>query len=178
MLWDELHISIALNDTAGTRAAAKAADALPGMVGRAGTVAAAALCWADALGGDADPERVRVAGRALADVGLTWEAGKLVGATAIRTSDSAEMRSLLQFARSLNAERTPAVTQATDLSPRERDVAGHLLSGLTYREIGAQLYIAPKTVEHHVARIRRKLGATSRAELLLALRRQLLAGQA
>lgn len=178
MLWDELHIWIALNDTNAARAAAKAADALPGVTGRADTMTAAALCWADALSGNADPERVRVAGRALADVGLTWEAAKLVGATAIRTSDSTEMRNLLQFARSLNAERTPTMTKAaSDLSPRERDVASHLLSGLTYREIGAQLYIAPKTVEHHVARIRRKLGAQSRAELLLALRRHLVAGQ-
>jgi DNA-binding CsgD family transcriptional regulator len=50
-------------------------------------------------------------------------------------------------------------------------VAAHLLAGLTYREIGAQLFIAPKTVEHHVARIRRRLGVQSRSELLLALRR-------
>jgi len=178
LLWDELHIWIALNDSDAARAAAKAADALPGLVGRAHTMTAAALCWADALGGGADPERVRRAGRALADVGLTWEAAKLVGAAAIRTSDSTEMRNLLQFARSLNAERPPLMSEASsDLSPRERDVAAHLLSGLTYREIGAQLYIAPKTVEHHVARIRRKLGAQSRAELLLALRRHVVAGR-
>ena len=45
-----------------------------------------------------------------------------------------------------------------------------VLAGRTHREIGAQLYIAPKTVEHHVARIRAKLGATTRAEFVASLR--------
>jgi DNA-binding CsgD family transcriptional regulator len=53
------------------------------------------------------------------------------------------------------------------------EVAQLVLEGRTYREIGAQLYLAPKTVEHHVARIRGKLGATSRADLVAALRRAL-----
>jgi DNA-binding CsgD family transcriptional regulator len=169
-LWDELHVAIALNDEEGAWNAANAANALSGLTGRARTVAVAALCWAETLHGDADPDRVRVAARDLADAGLTWEAAKLAGAAAIRMPDRMQMRSLLQFARGLNAERTPLMTRAvSELSDRERDVAAHLLSGLTYREIGAQLYIAPKTVEHHVARIRRKLGVQSRAELLQAL---------
>jgi DNA-binding CsgD family transcriptional regulator len=49
-------------------------------------------------------------------------------------------------------------------------VATLVLDGRTHREIGAQLFIAPKTVEHHVARIRAKLGATTRAEFVAALR--------
>jgi len=52
-------------------------------------------------------------------------------------------------------------------------VARLVLDGSTHREIGAQLYIAPKTVEHHVARIRSKLGAGTRAELLAMLREML-----
>jgi DNA-binding CsgD family transcriptional regulator len=48
-----------------------------------------------------------------------------------------------------------------------------VLAGSTHREIGAQLYISPKTVEHHVARIRSKLGANTRAELLAMLREML-----
>jgi DNA-binding CsgD family transcriptional regulator len=50
-------------------------------------------------------------------------------------------------------------------------VARLVLDGRTYREIGAQLYLSPKTVEHHVARIRTKLSATTRAELVAGLRR-------
>lgn len=51
------------------------------------------------------------------------------------------------------------------LSTREQEIARRVLTGLTYKEIGAQLFISAKTVEHHVARIRRRVGATSRREL-------------
>jgi DNA-binding CsgD family transcriptional regulator len=54
---------------------------------------------------------------------------------------------------------------AATLSLREQEIARRVLTGLTYKEIGAQLFISSKTVEHHVARIRRRLGATSRREL-------------
>lgn len=56
------------------------------------------------------------------------------------------------------------------LSDREYEVAELILLELTYREIGARLYISAKTVEHHVARIRRRIGAGSRSELLSMLR--------
>ncbi|CAN5915150.1 helix-turn-helix transcriptional regulator [soil metagenome] len=171
-LWDEVHIAIACDDLDGARTAARAAAALPATIGRGRTATAAAQCWVDALDESAGTDRIRGAATGLADIGLTWEASRLAGAAAIRMADSTAMRSLLQFARELTVERTPQITAAaTDLSPRERDVAAHLLAGLTYREIGGQLYIAPKTVEHHVARIRRKLGVKTRAELLVALRR-------
>ncbi|MBW3603719.1 MAG: LuxR C-terminal-related transcriptional regulator, partial [Actinobacteria bacterium] len=171
-LWDEMHIAITCDDLKGARTAAQTAASLPTSIGRARVVTAAAACWVDALAETAGTDRIRGAATGLADIGLTWEASRLAGAAAIRMADSAAMRSLLQFARGLTAERTPQLTTTTsDLSPRERDVAAHLLAGLTYREIGGQLYIAPKTVEHHVARIRRKLGVKTRAELLLALRR-------
>ncbi|WP_256277901.1 LuxR C-terminal-related transcriptional regulator, partial [Mycolicibacterium grossiae] len=56
------------------------------------------------------------------------------------------------------------------LSDREREVAELVLQGMPYRDIGSQLLISAKTVEHHVARIRRRLGAESRSELLSMLR--------
>ncbi|MGB8404513.1 MAG: LuxR C-terminal-related transcriptional regulator, partial [Mycobacterium sp.] len=58
----------------------------------------------------------------------------------------------------------------TRLSDREREVAELVLQGMPYRDIGAQLLISAKTVEHHVARIRRRLGAESRSEMLSMLR--------
>jgi DNA-binding CsgD family transcriptional regulator len=45
-----------------------------------------------------------------------------------------------------------------------------MLDGLTYKQIGDQLFISAKTVEHHVARMRQRLGCTSRGELLARLR--------
>lgn len=59
---------------------------------------------------------------------------------------------------------------AAGLSEREAEVSRLVVEGHTYKEIGAQLYISPKTVEHHVAKIRQRLGAESRAELLAIVR--------
>jgi DNA-binding CsgD family transcriptional regulator/tetratricopeptide (TPR) repeat protein len=64
------------------------------------------------------------------------------------------------------------------LSAREQEIARRVLTGLTYKEIGAQLFISAKTVEHHMARIRRRLGATSRRELFGQLQAMLNPGQA
>jgi DNA-binding CsgD family transcriptional regulator len=63
--------------------------------------------------------------------------------------------------------------QSSRLSDREREVAELLLLGMPYRDIGSQLFISAKTVEHHVARIRRRLGADSRSEMLSMLRAML-----
>jgi DNA-binding CsgD family transcriptional regulator len=51
-----------------------------------------------------------------------------------------------------------------------------VLAGRTYREIGGQLYISAKTVEHHMSRIRQRLGAGNRSDLLDRLRAELAAG--
>jgi DNA-binding CsgD family transcriptional regulator len=56
------------------------------------------------------------------------------------------------------------------LSGREREVAALVLEGLTYKQIGEQLFISAKTVEHHVARMRQRLGSGSRGELFAHLR--------
>jgi DNA-binding CsgD family transcriptional regulator len=57
----------------------------------------------------------------------------------------------------------PASTGA--LTAAERRVAELAASGLTNSDVGAALYISPKTVEVHLSRIYRKLGIRSRAEL-------------
>ncbi|MEV0680114.1 AAA family ATPase [Actinosynnema sp. NPDC050436] len=50
-----------------------------------------------------------------------------------------------------------------DLSPREREVVGLVAAGRTNRQIAEELYLSPRTVEHHVAKAMRKLGLRSRA---------------
>ncbi len=55
-------------------------------------------------------------------------------------------------------------TQA--LSDREREVLQHVARGHSYREIGDELHIAPKTVENHVRNILAKLHLSRRHELV------------
>ena len=45
-----------------------------------------------------------------------------------------------------------------------------MLAGLTYKQIGERLFISAKTVEHHVARMRDRLGVSSRNDLFGRLR--------
>jgi DNA-binding NarL/FixJ family response regulator len=52
------------------------------------------------------------------------------------------------------------------LSEREREVLQLVARGHTYKEIGAELHIAPKTVENHVRNILGKLRLSRRQELV------------
>ncbi|WP_295855665.1 PAS and helix-turn-helix domain-containing protein [uncultured Xylophilus sp.] len=57
-----------------------------------------------------------------------------------------------------------------ELTPREREVAAHLTSGgRTSKEIARALGLSPRTVEFYRARLMRKYGATSAADLLQRL---------
>jgi DNA-binding CsgD family transcriptional regulator len=142
-------------------------------------LAAAGRVWLRVLREEADAAEVESAARELERIGLPWDGARLAGEAALRVSDTRGATTLLQVARSLRDTTAPQPTSGESAAPdpsggtlteREADVAGLLLLGLTHREIGARLYIAPKTVEHHVARIRRRLGANSRSELLSMLR--------
>ncbi|MDT7726475.1 MAG: hypothetical protein QOI21_3051 [Actinomycetota bacterium] len=53
----------------------------------------------------------------------------------------------------------------SELSPREREVARMLTEGRTNREIADGLFLSPRTVEQHVAKVLRKLGVRSRTEI-------------
>jgi DNA-binding CsgD family transcriptional regulator len=55
--------------------------------------------------------------------------------------------------------------QSGQLTPSERRVAELAASGMKNRDVATALFISPKTVEANLARIYRKLGIKSRAEL-------------
>ena len=59
-----------------------------------------------------------------------------------------------------------AATGTNPLSEREREVLQLVARGHSYKEIGAELYIAEKTVENHVRNILGKLRLTRRHELV------------
>ena len=57
------------------------------------------------------------------------------------------------------------VLRASQLTPREQQVARLIASGCTNRQIGRELGIAEKTTEVHVHHIIGKLGARCRSEV-------------
>jgi PAS domain S-box-containing protein len=62
-----------------------------------------------------------------------------------------------------------AVGSVASLSPREREVVTQLAAGHTSKEIARLLALSPRTVEMHRARLLRKLGVRSTAQLLARL---------
>ena len=52
------------------------------------------------------------------------------------------------------------------LTPREREVMGHVVSGLLNKQIAAKLHTVEKTIKFHRAHIMEKMGAGSLAELV------------
>ncbi|HVV12758.1 helix-turn-helix transcriptional regulator [Amycolatopsis sp.] len=171
MHWSGLHAAILDErpDEAAEHAGALAAGAGPYFA----VMARAGESWLKVLGGDVDPEAVEAAARGLHGVGLCWDGARLAGQAAIRTSDRKAMVALLDCARVLQGREPSVAPGPARLSDRERQVAELVLAGLTYKQIGDRLFISAKTVEHHVARMRHRIGAGSRSELLAELRAEL-----
>ena len=64
----------------------------------------------------------------------------------------------------------PAQRQRAEaLTAQEARIASLVIEGASSPEIGAQLYISPRTVEYHLHKIFRKLGVFSRVELVRAM---------
>jgi len=168
--WSRLHAAILADDPAeAERQAAALERSVPD-----GPLAAAARGWLAVITDRIDPDRIEAAARGLAATGLTWDGARLAGQAAIRTTDRKAMTMLLDCARLLQgrpaAESRAADNPAAELSEREQEVAALVVAGLTYKQIAERLYLSAKTVEHHVARIRQRLGCTDRRELLIRLR--------
>jgi len=60
----------------------------------------------------------------------------------------------------------PEATTTVQLSERETQVVGMLARGLTYAEVGAELFISVRTVETHRRNVMDKLGLARKADLL------------
>jgi DNA-binding CsgD family transcriptional regulator len=184
--WSGLHAAIIAEQhaEAGEHAAALSSAAAGeqggGGHGRfAAVLAEAADCWLKLLRAEVDAGEVESAARRLRDMGMRWDAARLAGQAAIRTPDRKAMVALLEYARLLQAggaggtvePRTTGDGPAhAQLSERETQVAELVVRGLTYRQVGERLFISAKTVEHHMARMRQRLGADNRSDLLAQLR--------
>ena len=61
--------------------------------------------------------------------------------------------------------RRRSVDTLLELTAQEAHIARLAAEGRTNPEIAAQLYVSPRTVEHHVSSVLRKRGMRSRTEL-------------
>ena len=166
--WLAVQLAIENDDADGTGEAAQVFNRLSPATDAQRAIASAARLWTTVLTERVEYEPLSECADALAAAHLPWEASRLAGQAAVRVREPAMARRLLEKARMMHHSPdepgTDAISEA-GLTAREIDVGRYVVDGLTYREIGAQLYVSPKTVEHHVARIRRKLQANTRAEM-------------
>jgi len=125
------------------------------------------------LVGETDRERVLKA--------IYFGAAGIIQKTADEESVNGTLKALLSgqaaFARSLLAERA-AIPQSRlaqiddrsidheSLTPREREVIGHIGTGKTVARIAAELELSPHTVRVHVTRIMKKLDLRDRSSLI------------
>lgn len=66
-----------------------------------------------------------------------------------------------------NAERSNQTTEGNiHLTPRELEITGHIVNGLTNKEIAARLFLSPVTVETHRKNILAKLRLKNTASLV------------
>jgi DNA-binding NarL/FixJ family response regulator len=66
--------------------------------------------------------------------------------------------------RRLRAGDTPVDPRYESLSPQERRILDLIADGLTNRQIGAEMYLAEKTVKNYVSSLLHKLGFARRTE--------------
>jgi DNA-binding CsgD family transcriptional regulator len=93
---------------------------------------------------------------------IDGETGLLRGRTSHTRAGDGTLITVLELQRDrseISAETLMALT------PRERDVARHVVDGLSDREIGERLFLSPYTVSQYVKRIYRKLDVSSRVSL-------------
>jgi DNA-binding CsgD family transcriptional regulator len=176
--WLRLQVAVAADDADGVAEAARGMAEHQGGTEpgdeRTRVRVDAAAAWRRVMARQVDESEVVSVAERLTAVGDGWEASRILGRAALDEDDPRAARRMLELARvSANERIEEARNQglgALGLSEREAEVALLVAEGRTHKEIGAQLFISPKTVEHHVAKIRQKLGAGSRAELLAIVR--------
>jgi DNA-binding NarL/FixJ family response regulator len=103
--------------------------------------------------------RARRPGQARGHLRAALDGFEQIGAAGWAGRARAELRASGQTAR----RRDPSTL--TQLTPQELQIARLAAAGATNREIAAQLFVSPRTVEYHLYKVFPKLGIASRAVL-------------
>lgn len=87
----------------------------------------------------------------------------------LRTEEAEELKPMEKEEKVLDLENLFPKLQNMGLTPREAEIAGLLLKGLSNHEIGEKLCISETTVKKHVSNIFKKLDISRREQLLDAV---------
>jgi DNA-binding CsgD family transcriptional regulator len=82
-----------------------------------------------------------------------------VGAAPLAERARAELRASGETARRRDD------STVTNLTAQERQVARHVAQGLSTRDVAAQLFLSPRTIDFHLRNVFAKTGISSRTEL-------------
>lgn len=176
--WAEIQAAFLINEPDRIKEPAKRlSDAAPRSA-QAEVLARAGRVWVEVLSQAFDPEEVLAAAKDVVGISLGHDAARLAAHAAARCNDPVFRRDLLDAARQHSTESRVDRAQTADpmalqLSDREIQVALMVVRHRSYREIGETLFLSPRTVENHIARIKRRSGARNRRELLDQLQQTL-----
>lgn len=150
------------------------------LLGARGDIAAARICFDESLAQldglplRYDAARVNFAyGQTLRRAGKRRAADAAISAARELYASLGAATYVARCDRELKAGGLNQVRDTNDgieLTPQEEAVTTLVARGLSNRDVAAELFVSPKTVQYHLTRIYAKLGVRSRAELA-ALRR-------
>ncbi len=86
-----------------------------------------------------------------------------------RGTPATERRRLIADWHRLEAEQADLAERIATMTPREREVLGHLYAGTPVRSIARRLHLSEATVRSQVQRVLRKLGVRSQLAAVAAL---------
>ncbi|WP_308249850.1 helix-turn-helix domain-containing protein [Sphaerisporangium fuscum] len=90
---------------------------------------------------------------------MAWETFEQAGARPWARRAQQELRAAGE------SGQAPPVAVLGALTPQELRIAGLVAEGLSSKQIAAQLFLSPRTVEYHLYKIYPKVGVGSRTEL-------------
>jgi DNA-binding CsgD family transcriptional regulator len=93
-----------------------------------------------------------------------YHTARALGARPLAASAVSELEAIGEDVRRRLGRRAARQADAAGLTPREREVLGFVATGLTNRQIAAELFLSPRTVDMHLRNLMATLGCRTRTE--------------